>query len=106
MIKNNHLIKNFMEAINSQSIKAAKYNRSNVMTTAWALVKQLGYKLAEALSEAWKREKARANKAYAKLSKEEKAVLNGKKAIKHTDVTLASLTSEQVENISNFYFNF
>ena len=105
MTKNNHLIKNFMEAINSQSIKAAKYSRSNVMTTAWALVKQLGYKLAEALSESWKREKARANKAYAKLSKEEKAVLNGKKTIKHTDVTLASMTSEQVENITNFYFN-
>lgn len=95
-----------MEAINLESIKAAKYSRSNVMTTAWSLVKQLGYKISEALAIAWTREKGRANKAYAKLSKEEKAVLNGKKTIKHTDVTLASLTSEQVDNITNFYFNF
>ena len=106
MIKNNYLSEIIMEAINSQSIAAAKYNRTNVMTTAWALVRQLGYKMAEALSEAWRREKARANKAYAKLSKEEKAVLNGKKTIKHTEITLDSMTSEEIENITNFYFNF
>jgi len=91
-----------MKAINPETIKAAKYSRSNVMTTAWALVKQLGYKLAEALSIAWAREKSRAMKAYSKLTLEEKAVINGNKQVSKSTW---KPTLEEQQGVYNFYHN-
>lgn len=86
--------------MNKLNIELAKYNKSNVMTIAWQLVKRLGFTLSEAIKEAWVKEKSRAYKVYSKLSLEEKSIINGNKKIKKTTWIP---TDEQKQALINWY---
>lgn len=85
------------------TIEDYKINRSQIMKTAWTLVKVLKMSLKQALTEAWKKEKDRLSRVWNRLTAAQKQTINSNKVRKPIIVETVKFTENDENWLRKFY---